>query len=537
MSNHTKQRTTVSNEKEWWLRKIVGDGLEAGMYEQCITANGHVSQWNSLPNLVHKKGSEEPRMTFNYHYVYEDPPGASIETLDKVHAFLAIPSHRTLFQADIKHGYWAIAVHPDDRHYLAFHIPGLGQLQPTRMPQGTRTSSFTFTELMNIALGPIPPPHVEPSLLHPKTKTGAPDMAFYMDDCFGAPLGEDHEIGGRVRLRQDKAKKIRDWPVPQNVSEVKGFMGTVLSARKWIKDFSIIGKPLSRLQGKVDWRWIESEELALQLLKRLACTAIELFGWDPQHPVELFSDASGSGAGCNIAQLQDGVKVPIVFDSFTFSKAERNYDTYKRELLAIVRFCKKFRHMLNNEEKSTVWTDHKPLVGFMNAEYHEDIFARWAEQLRGLNIVIKYIQGKKNLAADGFSRVILKDKDCVADKNVRELAQAVEQIKDDEWFWKSGKGGYKEMLKRMNKEQRRDRIVEFERPIGIQDDTLEDDEDEEQLCPVGWTSYSIGDEGPTYRPTLTINQTGIQVVIPAKTPGQTIPGETPLPSKDVDYEQ
>ena len=57
----------------------------------------------------------------------------------------------------------------DDRHYLAFHVPGIGQVQPTRMPQGARTSSFTFNELMNIVLGPIPAPHPEPSLLHGKS--------------------------------------------------------------------------------------------------------------------------------------------------------------------------------------------------------------------------------------------------------------------------------------------------------------------------------------------------------------------------------
>lgn len=137
-----------ANDKEWWLRKIVERGMEAGHYERCTTANGRVSQWNARPVMVNKEGKAEPRLTFNYHFVYEDPAGSHMELAAKIHDLLGLPNNKTFFQADIKHGYWAILVHPaDGRHFLAFSIPGIGQLQPTRMPQGTRTSSFTFTEL------------------------------------------------------------------------------------------------------------------------------------------------------------------------------------------------------------------------------------------------------------------------------------------------------------------------------------------------------------------------------------------------------
>ena len=54
------------------------------------------------------------------------------------------------------------------------------------MPQGARTSVFTFGELMNIVLGPIPSPKPEPSLLHAKTPKDSASLAFYIDDNFGA---------------------------------------------------------------------------------------------------------------------------------------------------------------------------------------------------------------------------------------------------------------------------------------------------------------------------------------------------------------
>lgn len=42
-----------------------------------------------------------------------------------------------------------------DRYVFAFTISGLGQLQPTRMPQGSRTAGFTMMELMNIPIQPL----------------------------------------------------------------------------------------------------------------------------------------------------------------------------------------------------------------------------------------------------------------------------------------------------------------------------------------------------------------------------------------------
>ena len=59
--------------------------------------------------------------------------------------------------------------------------------------------------------------------------------------------------------------------------------------------------------------------------------------------------------------------------------------------------------MLNVKQQSVIYTDHKPFVGFINAEYHEDIFAHWANKLRLLNIRIQYIEKKKNTLADGLS--------------------------------------------------------------------------------------------------------------------------------------
>lgn len=121
--------------------------------------------------------------------------------------------------------------------------------------------------------------------------------------------------------------------------------------------------------------------------------------------------------------------------------------TYRRELVAIVKFTKKYFHMLNAERQSVIHTDRKPLIGFLDGEYHEDIFARWAHELRWFNIRIQHIQGKKNTAADGLSRVIFNKRDGSHDWLVPKLAKEVFAHEDDDkWVWKSGKGRYRGML-------------------------------------------------------------------------------------------
>ncbi len=511
-------------DKEWWYRKIVTEGIENGMYERTVVANGRMSPWAADAVLVKKAGKDEPRLTFNYHNVWEEPPGSLMETAEKTHEFLSSPSHGCFSKFDLKNAYWTVAIHPEDRYYFAFFCPGLGQLQPTRMPQGARTSSFTMNELGCIAFGDIPSPSPEPSLIAP-SRTDLQHMTFYIDDLFPAhkdwptqfaflkdhllprllwsrlrlsfskveigsdkvvALGVLHQIGGRLDLKPDRVRVIAEWPTPQNASDIRSFNGTIASARRWVKNFADIGRPLSRLTGKkVPWHWGEAEQVSFDLLRNLCAAAACRHGWTKTHPVQMFVDASKFAIGCYIVQVIDGVTRPIFYDSQLLSPPERNYDTYKRELKAIVTFVTKHGHMMQHPELSTVWTDHKPLTGFINSEYHEDIFARWAQTLRRHRIKIQHIPGVRNRVADGLSRTIF-DKDCEASEITGALKESLANHGDDPkqvWFWKSGKGGYEDLLKSMSP-----------KPPAPAKGVVNEHHD--QPATVGWTTFGIPEDPP-----------------------------------------
>jgi hypothetical protein len=127
-----------------------------GIYERKSTANGQLSAWNAQAVLVDKSDNpgpnDEPQVTFNYRNVIVDLPSSYLELSTKVHDCLSHPDHGCYMQFDLKHAYWSISVHPDDRHFFAFTMPGMGQLHPTRMLQGTMSAGHSLTELMNIIL-------------------------------------------------------------------------------------------------------------------------------------------------------------------------------------------------------------------------------------------------------------------------------------------------------------------------------------------------------------------------------------------------
>lgn len=105
--------------KEWWLQKLVSDGIRGGIYEPTLRTSEHLSPWNSRPVLVDKgenpMPTDEPQLTFDYSQIQEVIPGLQMELAEEVHSFLENPEHQTFIQADLKHAYYSITLHPEDR--------------------------------------------------------------------------------------------------------------------------------------------------------------------------------------------------------------------------------------------------------------------------------------------------------------------------------------------------------------------------------------------------------------------------------------
>lgn len=77
---------------------------------------------NYVPKTNYSKQNEPTRFT----------DSVQVNFSFKLHYSLSDPRHGCLFSTDLRHAYFGIPMHPEDRVLFAFTIPGLGQLQPTR---------------------------------------------------------------------------------------------------------------------------------------------------------------------------------------------------------------------------------------------------------------------------------------------------------------------------------------------------------------------------------------------------------------------
>ena len=197
---------------------------------------------------------------------------------------------------------------------------------------------------------------------------------------------------------------------PDTVKELRQFLGLINFQRKFIPHCSEISKALCEITGKADKtkiEWTEEKEIAFSKLKEEVAKDVLLTypNYDPDsEKLQLYVDASGSGAGACLQQTQNGECRVIGYAAMCFSNTQRNYSTTERELAAIRWGCEVFRPFLFGIA-FLIYTDHKPLIYMYNMSAHNARIQRTLEDLSQYDFEIKYVPGVQNEAADFLSRM------------------------------------------------------------------------------------------------------------------------------------
>ena len=217
-----------------------------------------------------------------------------------------------------------------------------------------------------------------------------------------------HIISG-LGIRPDPVKLtgIKDWPVPTNVSSLRSYLGIMSYYRRYIKDFSLIARPLNDLLKKTAvWQWESDQQEAYQKLKDTLLDDVFLLHPDMNQQFILETDASAFAWGAVLSQQDsEGKWRPVGCLSKGFADAETRYDTHDRELLAIIRALQAFRHwLIGTKYPFIILTDHNNLRYFKTKQILTPRQARWMQFLTQFDFQLRYRPGRQSSVPDKLSR-------------------------------------------------------------------------------------------------------------------------------------
>ena len=136
-----------------------------------------------------------------------------------------------------------------------------------------------------------------------------------------------------IRVDPIKIEAIVNWKSPRNVTKVRSFLGLVGYYRRFVKGFSVIASPLTKLLTKgVKFEWTYKCQNSFEQLKEMLVEAPVLMQPTSGKEYTLYSDASGIGLGCVL--MQDG-KV-VAYASRQLKPHEQNYPTHDLELVVVM---------------------------------------------------------------------------------------------------------------------------------------------------------------------------------------------------------
>ena len=401
-------------EEERYLK----EQLEAGVV---VPSN---SPWSSPVCLVRKKDGTV-RWCVDYRKL-NDVTAKDAYPLPRIDSCLDCLAKAKLFSTlDMQSGYWQLELAEKDRSKTAF-ITKYGLYEYVTLPFGLCGAPSTFQRCMEMVLRGL------------QWKT----LLLYLDDIIVISSNiEEHfhrldEVFSRlnqaglklkpskchlfkhevlflghivgepgIKPNPDLVSSIKEWKSPKSTKQVQQFLGLANYYRRFIQNFSEIAAPLSQLTKKETvFKWTAECQESMDTIKHKLCEPPILAYPEHGSPYILDTDASNTGVGGILSQVQEGKERVICYGSKKLDKAQQNYCVTRRELLAVITFVTQFRHYLLGQE-FLLCTDHGSLRWLCNFKQPEGQIARWLEILSQYNFKIVHRAGKRHQNADALSRI------------------------------------------------------------------------------------------------------------------------------------
>ena len=366
------------------------------------------------------------RMTVNKVAKLDSYPLPRIEDI-----FTSLAGGKHFSKLDVAHAYLQLPLKDSCKQYTTINTHK-GLFQYLRLPFGVSAAPLIFQRTMETLLAGIPhvsvyiddilvtgtsdEEHIQ-TLEQVLTRLESCGMRLKKSKCvFFAPsvkyLGHSITVEG-LAPTDEKVQAVKEAPAPQNVGQLRSFLGMISYYNKFLPNLASQLAPLHKLLEKNrKWEWTTAQEEAFQTAKSNLTSECLLVHYDPLKELVLECDASPYGLGAVLSHPGSGGQLqPIAYASRSLAAAERNYSQLEREGLAIVWGVKKFHQYLYGR-KFVIYSDHKPLQSILNPSRHISTMAsartqRWALTLSAYDYSLKY-KSCSNLAnADSLSRLPL----------------------------------------------------------------------------------------------------------------------------------
>ena len=237
-----------------------------------------------------------------------------------------------------------------------------------------------------------------------------------------------HKINANgLHKTQDKIEAVINAPVPENVTQLRAFLGLVNYYSHFLPNMASVLHPLYQLLKKDrKYAWTAAAQNAFDTVKEMITSDTVLTHYNPDLPVKLACDSSAYGLGAVISHvMENGEERPIAFASRTLNAAEKNYAQIHKEALSLVWGVKKFHCMLF-ARKFTLVTDHQPLISIFGPKKGIPAttaarLQRYALFLQGHDYDIEYKSSKSHANCDGLSRLPYSQSEDLPDSDSVEL--------------------------------------------------------------------------------------------------------------------
>ncbi|QRV96745.1 Retrovirus-related Pol polyprotein from transposon opus [Ceratobasidium sp. AG-Ba] len=428
-----------------------------------------------------------------------------------------VAGHRFISTADFASGFNALPMEETSIKYTGFYVEGKGHYVYLRMPFGLTGAPTSFCEMLADCLH---------DLLGDGTEIWMDDIGMGFDD-FDAGLKKTRKLfercrekglslapakvslfmteaifaGAKVSVRgikpdPRKVQAILEWPEPETVLELLGFLGLTGAFRPKIRDYALIARPLSDLTRNVRVerrengksrkgeykRALQNAKIELSEEGKRAFAELKIIlTTDPilrapvydGQPFILTTDGSKYGFGGMLCQrwperdtrtgrMKD-VLYPIGFASKRTSRTEENYAPFVLEIAALKFSFDSFEQILMGQEVE-VETDCKALADLLGNKKLSSTHERWRESIIAHRITaVRHRAGVENTVCDALSRKWQYREEDEGEGRQESVDPSWEAHKGlaEEMFWLVEDEGSKKVLERFEKDTYFGEIVQY----------------------------------------------------------------------------